>query len=979
MLARVHEMRRKEMVGVRKLLIIRAANQAIAMSIPLLASVVTFAVYSATGHSQDPAQIWTSISLLNLLRMPLMLLPNSLSTITDAFSALKRLTPVFVAEELPETFRIVEGEEMALVVKDAAFEWEAGVPDGDGKGKKGAKGKQGKSNKDKDDVKRQKDADADADAPTPDPPASLSHIDLAIPRGQLVAVVGPVGAGKSSLLQGLIGEMRKTRGEVRFGGSIGYCPQTAWVTSSTVRDNILFGQAFDEDRYWDVCRAACLLADLDMLPYGDATEVGEKGITLSGGQRQRVSIARTLYFNAEIVLMDDPLSAVDAHVGAHIFDHVINRALRDQGKTVVLVTHALHLLPQVDQILCLENGSIVERGSYAELMAANGSFARLSTEFGRVVDDAGVEAEADVEAEGGKKDALKKADDDKAMAIGLGAKAEKAKDKGLMQKDERTIGAVGGKVYLGFARAAKGQYTVPLLALTMVLMSGTQTMSQFWLVFWQSDKWGLSSDLFIGIYAVLGVLTAIFTFSMGVASVWLGTTSSRTLHKDAINRVLRAPQSWFDTVPLGAIQNRFAKDVDSLDNRLNDAMRMCLATLAQVAGAVITIAIVYPAFLGPVAFVLILYQLTSMFYRASARAIKRHDNVLRSALYAHFSESLAGLSSIRAFGEQARFTRVTEDRIDVENRAYFLTVVNQRWLAIRLDLMGAILTLCVAAIAVGTRATISSSQIGLILSTVISIQQAFSMIIRQSTEVENNLASAERLLHYGSQLPVEQPALIAATAPEPSWPSGGAVEFRGAVMRYRPELPPVLKGISVKVHPGEKVGVVGRTGAGKSSIMMTLFRICELDGGSILVDGVDIATLGLEQLRSKLAIIPQEATLFKGTVRTNLDPFGDHPDAVLWDALKRSWLVEREAGAAGAGQASRFSLDTAVEDEGANMSVGERSLVSLARALVKDSKIVVMDEATASVDVETDAKIQKTIRREFRDKTLLVIAHRLHT
>ncbi len=520
----------------------------------------------------------------------------------------------------------------------------------------------------------------------------------------------------------------------------------------------------------------------------------------------------------------------------------------------------------------------------------------------------------------------------------------------------------------------------------------------------QEDKWGLSSNLFIGIYAVLGVLTAVFTFSMGVSSVWLGTTSSRTLHKDAINRVLRAPQSWFDTVPLGAIQNRFAKDVDSLDNRLNDAMRMCLATLAQVAGAIITIAIVYPAFLGPVAFVLVLYQLTSMFYRASARAIKRHDNVLRSSLYAHFSESLAGMSSIRAFGEQGRFTKVTEDRIDIENRACpcsfrllkrmlleaaqltlpfgladLLTVINQRWLAIRLDLMGALLTLSVAAIAVGQRTQISSSKIGLILSTVISIQQAFSMIIRQSTEVENNLASAERLLHYGQNLPVEKPASIDATAPQPAWPSGGAVEFRGAVMRYRPELPDVLKGLDVRIAPGEKVGVVGRTGAGKSSVMMALFRVCELSGGAILVDGVDIATLGLEQLRSKLAIIPQEAMLFKGTIRTNLDPFGDHPDAVLWDALKRSWLVEREAGGEGAGQASRFSLDTAVEDEGANMSVGERSLVSLARALVKDSKIVVMDEATASVDVETDAKIQKTIRTEFRDKTLLVIAHRLIT
>jgi ABC-type multidrug transport system fused ATPase/permease subunit len=409
------------------------------------------------------------------------------------------------------------------------------------------------------------------------------------------------------------------------------------------------------------------------------------------------------------------------------------------------------------------------------------------------------------------------------------------------------------------------------------------------------------------------------------------------------------------------------------------------------------IAIVNQYFLIAVAVILLLYYKAAQFYRASAREIKRLDNILRSGLYAHFSESLSGLATIRAYGEHDRFLRLNEQKIDMENRAYLLTVFNQRWLGVRLDFFGALLAFAVAIISVSARHSISPSQIGLILSYIIAVQASFSWMVRQVAEVENDMTSTERLLHYANTLEQEAPMEIPATKPVKGWPSQGAIEFSNVVMSYRTGLPAVLKGLSLSVQAGEKIGIVGRTGAGKSSLMQALLRIVELTEGQIVMDGVDISKIGLSDLRQAIAIIPQEALLFNGTIRTNLDPFGVYNDQRLWDALRRAWLVDSPAMSTGATErtstsGNRFNLDTVIEDEGGNLSVGERSLVSLARALVKDSKVVVrlesflvnsaeglqvLDEATASVDYATDSKIQETIRTEFADKTLLCIAHRL--
>ncbi|KAJ8692856.1 hypothetical protein PTI98_010127 [Pleurotus ostreatus] len=977
-LQRLVDYRQKELSYIRSLLLVRSANNAVAMSLPVLASVLSFVTYSLSGHSLDPAIIFASLTLFNLLRLPLMFLPVAFSSIADAANATSRLYDVFEAETLEETQVTDPQLPYAIEVKNASFMWDSPPPD---------------------DAKSKKRPGLYAHVPTSTTSAGkaknddktifeMKDVNLTIPRGKLVAIVGAVGSGKTSLLQGIIGEMRRTSGTVTFGGSVGYCPQTAWIQNLTIRENICFGRPFEEERYWAAVRDACLEPDIDMLPYGDMTEVGEKGISLSGGQKQRVNIARAIYCNTDIQFFDDPLSALDAHVGKAVFQNVLQNTL--SGKTRILVTHALHFLPQVDYIFTVVDGRIAERGTYADLMENNGTFSKFVHEFGSQEEEK-KEVEAEEDAIDAEKDGNKKAR--KPDVIGASQ----------MQAEERNTGAISGQIYKDYAKAGNGAVVLPLLAFALVFLQGSNVMSSYWsssnrvflaeqqlsLGFGQEDQFNQSPGFYMGIYASLGISQALASFLMGSTFAMLTYFASQRLHKAAINRVLHAPMSFFDTTPLGRIMNRFSKDIDTIDNLLGDALRMLAGTSSSILGAIILISILLPWFLIGVFCILIVYYYAATFYRASARELKRLDAILRSTLYSHFSESLSGLPTIRAYGEADRFRQENEDRVDIENRAYWLTVTNQRWLGIRLDFLGALLTFVVGMLTVGTRFSISPAQTGVTLSYILSVQQAFGWLVRQSAEVENDMNSVERVVHYAKEIEQEAPHELPDRKPPAPWPSKGDVELKNVVLSYRPELPAVLKNVSMVVRGGEKIGIVGRTGAGKSSIMTALYRLVELTSGSIIIDGVDTSTVGLTDLRSGLAIIPQDPQQVSGTLRTNLDPFNLHDDARLWDALKRSYLVEsakRNSAAleddlpTGANTpTNRFTLDTPIEDEGSNLSVGQRSLVSLARALVKDTKVLILDEATASVDYETDRKIQDTIAHEFQDRTILCIAHRLRT
>ncbi|KAK0189837.1 ABC protein [Armillaria mellea] len=920
-------------------------HTAFAYSIPVLASTVAFVTYTGTTASFDAATIFASLSLFTLLRQPMMFLPRALSATADARNALERLADIFHADIMTETSFVVNPQQSpALKVIDATFEWElpSSIVEHDSTNSEGGTSTENVA----------------------DHLFRMSSINIEVPQKRLVAVVGRVGAGKSSLLQGLIGEMRKISGDISFRGPVAYCPQTAWIQNATLRDNILFGQPMDEPRYWGVVKRACLLPDLQMFPDGDLTEIGEKGINLSGGQKQRVNIARALYRDAEILLFDDPLSAVDAHVGKSLFHGAI-LPLVQEGKTVILVTHAVHFLSQCDYIYTLDDGCIVEQGTYQQLLADDGNFARLVTDFGGT--------NSSLESSNVGDDDLEDIKSKSAQASGKDAGKLEGR---LIVKERRTTGSLPWAVYRSYFAAGGGYITLSLVALAVILMQGSQILNSYTLIWWQTNAFHRPFSFYQVLYAGLSLSQALFALLLGISIDIMSSIISRNLHKRALWYVFHATMAFFDTTPIGRILGIFGKDIDSIDNQLPIAI-----TISSVMGAVILITVLEHYFIIIVFIIAFGYHYVASFYRASAREMKRLDATLRSVLYAHFSESLTGLPTIRAYREIPRFVNDNGFYIDLENRALILTVTNQRWLAVRLDALGATLVFCVAIFAVIGVSRISPAEIGLVLTYSTTLTQLCRTMTRQSAEVENYMNAVERVISYsdGEVVDQEAPYQMDTDKSTAQW-SHGSIQFRDVEMSYRPGMPRVLRGITLDIKGGEKIGIVGRTGAGKSSLILTLLRIVEYSG-EILIDGDDISKMGLKYLRSKMAIIPQDVR----TVRSTLDPFSIYDDSKLWDALKRSFLVDEHLSTVNnsiievKSRQNHITLDTVVESEGLNFSVGQRSLLSLARALVKDTRIVILDEATASVDVETDQKIQQTIQHQFRDRTLLCIAHRLRT
>lgn len=1017
----ISDIRRKEMGIIFRMQGLRNLILGFALSLTLFSSMATFLVLYRVGlNKRDPASIFSSISLFNVLTQQVIMLPMAIASGTDAYVGLTRVGEFLSAGEVDlEANRIeitddkvaarMQRENLAISVENASFEWETFEAENEDQNEDDKTKKDGKSQHAVLQHKLELENNESSTKSITDQSSmssatlekssfpGLQNIDFTIKKGEFVVVTGLIGSGKTSLLNALSGFMKRTGGDVNANGSLLMCGYP-WVQNATVKDNILFGLELNEQRYKDVVYACSLESDFEILPAGDKTEIGERGITLSGGQKARINLARAVYAQNDIILLDDVLSAVDARVGKHIMDNCILGLLKD--KTRVLATHQLSLIGSADRIIFLNGDGSIDMGDLETLKRNNLAFSNLMTYNSEVKDEEEKEEEADEEEADEKKlverqaTRVSQAPDEEAIHHDL---AEgNAADGKLHTQEDRAVNAISGDIYMKYFRAGSGFFggygILVFLGTTTILATFSLLFTNTWLSFWTADKFAGKSDRFyIGFYVMFTVLAFIFLITEFLGMLYMTNTASKNLNILAVKRVLHAPMAFMDTTPMGRILNRFTKDTDSLDNELGDQIRLLVYFSANICGILILCIIYLPYFAIAIPFLIIIFMSITDFYQGSAREIKRLEAVQRSFVYNNFNEALNGMNTIKAYKADTRFLTKNSNFINKMNEAYFITIANQRWLAIHLDMVASLIAMIVTFLCVFRVFNISASSVGLLLSYILQIAGTLSMLIRTLTQVENEMNSVERMCHYAYDLPGERPYLISETTPSPDWPQRGAISFDNVSLAYREGLPLVLKKLTMDIKASEKIGICGRTGAGKSSIMTALYRLSEMSEGKIEIDGVDISTLGLKSLRSKLSIIPQDPVLFKGSIRKNLDPFGEHPDDKLWDAMRRTGLIEDSKMKLVKNQVKdleneannenlyKFHLDQTVDDEGTNFSLGERQLIAFARALVRDSKILILDEATSSVDYETDNKIQQTIIKEFSHCTILCIAHRLKT
>ncbi|XP_043683572.1 multidrug resistance-associated protein 1 isoform X6 [Vespula pensylvanica] len=980
--------RRKEIQVLKEAAYLNAGTSFIWSCAPFLVSLVSFATYVLIDKNNvlDSETAFVSLSLFNILRFPLSMLPMMIGNIVQAYVSIKRINNFMNTEELdPNNVHHDQSELHPLIIENGSFTWDI----------------------------------ENSDKPI------LKNINMSIEQGQLVAVVGSVGSGKSSLISAFLGEMEKLNGRVNTKGSIAYVSQQAWIQNATLQDNVLFGKPLNKALYNRVIDACMLGPDLQMLPAGDQTEIGEKGINLSGGQKQRVALARAVYNESDIYFLDDPLSAVDAHVGKHIFENVVGPSGLLKKKTRVHITHDIVYLPEVDNIFVLKDGEITESGTYKQLMDKRGAFAEfLMQHLQEVHTDDGSDADlheikqqleskmgtqeiqekltrarsriSESQSESGSitdrrslNGSLKRQYSTESQQSGNYITGNSIKEKSplqpktgekLIEVEKAETGSVKWKVYSHYLKSIGWFLSISTIVMNAVFQSFS-IGSNIWLSAWSNDNMTsvdgtvvndeARRDMYLGVYGALGLGQATFVMLAQLALVIGCLRSSKMLHSELLFAILRSPVGFFDTTPSGRILNRFGKDIDIIDNVLPPNIRAWLFCLASVIATLFVISFSTPEFVSVIIPIGLIYYFIQRFYVATSRQLKRLESISRSPIYSHFSESVTGAQTIRAFGVQDRFIQESESKVDFNQVCYYPGIIANRWLAIRLEMVGNLIIFFAALFVVLGRNTISAGIVGLSVSYALQITQTLNWLVRMTSDVETNIVAVERIKEYG-ETPQEAPWVNPENVPPKEWPAEGHVEFKDYKVRYREGLDLILHGLTFSVKGGEKVGIVGRTGAGKSSLTLSLFRILEAASGKIIIDGIDIATLGLHDLRTKLTIIPQDPVLFSGTLRMNLDPFDQHTDDEVWRALERAHLKSFV-------QNLFNGLLHEVSEGGDNLSVGQRQLICLARALLRKTKVLVLDEATAAVDLETDDLIQRTIREDFKDCTVLTIAHRLNT
>ncbi|KAK0168435.1 hypothetical protein PV327_002235 [Microctonus hyperodae] len=821
---------------------------------------------------------------------------------------------------------------------------------------------------------------------------TLHSINIKIEPGQLVAIVGPVGSGKSSLMNVILKELTLSRGKMSSPDKIAYASQDPWLFSSSVVQNILFGRPMDQQKYNEIIDVCQLKRDLILLPYGDKTLVGERGAALSGGQRARINLARAVYADASLYLFDDPLSAVDAHVSKNIFDQCISKYLR--GRTRILVTHQIQFLRNVDKIIVLKDGGVEAEGTYEQLT-------NIGMNFGCALEEEIDEGQADkfsanvVHSRGNSQRRISH------RSI-TSTHSSLCNDKTIQQEEDEPVeieeikgtGNINNKVYLEYLKAF-GHWSITfsialLFIAAQLAASGCDWFLAYWIQFEERQNYKsnkndsitndstistanlndeiLSTNICIYILSGLTLLTVLLSFIRSIAFFSACMQASIRIHNNMFRKITRATMYFFNTTPSGRILNRFSKDMGAVDELLPVALINTLQLYFMDVSMLCIISISNPWLIIPTVVMAIIFYLLLIIYSSNNRDVKRLEGVARSPIYSHFSATLQGLTTVRSFKADKILIEEFDRHQDFHSGVWFIFLGMSQGFGIWLDLICVIYILLVTMsflIIQDDTSSVQGANVGLAITQSLGLIGMFQWLIKQNAEFQSQLTSMERVMDYAnleSEPPLES---LPDIKPPSNWPYKGTIEFKHVYLSYSPMESPVLKDLNFTIESRERIGIVGRTGAGKSSLISVLFRLAEVKG-DVEIDGVNISRIGLHDLRSNISIIPQEPFLFSGTLRKNIDPFQQYDDEVLWSALKEVELKE-------------LRLEDEINDGGSNLSVGQRQLICLARAIVKKNKILVLDEATANVDMRTDEFIQKTIRDKFSDCTVLTIAHRLNT
>ncbi|KAK9131039.1 hypothetical protein Sjap_011526 [Stephania japonica] len=797
---------------------------------------------------------------------------------------------------------------------------------------------------------------------------TLEAIDLEVRTGEKVAICGPVGSGKSSLLHAILGEIPKISGSVSVYGSIAYVSQTSWIQSGTVRDNILYGKPMEKIRYKKAINACALDKDIDSFDHGDLTEIGQRGLNLSGGQKQRIQLARAVYNDADIYLLDDPFSAVDAHTAAILFNDCVMDAL--QNKTVILVTHQVEFLTEANRILVMEGGRITQSGSYQDLLTEGMSFEQLVNAHKNAITMFDNENNVNWENKSQKEDQHSRlyakrenSDGDISVCGKVGTQ--------LTEDEEMEIGDVGWQTIKDYLVVSRGFLFFALSALTQCAFVAFQAASTYWLAIANQIP-QISSGVLIGVYTVISGFSAVFVYFRSYFAALLGLKASKSFFSGFTDSVFGAPMLFFDSTPIGRILTRASSDLSVLDNDIPYSIAFVIAAGVDIMATIgIMASVTWPVLIVAI-LVMVAVKYVQGYYLASARELIRINGTTKAPIMNYTSETSLGLVTIRAFAMKEKFFRNYLKLVDTDATLFFHSNATMEWLLLRVEALQNVTLIAAALLLVMLpHGSIATGFVGLSLSYALALTSSQAFLTRWYCNLANYIISVERIKQF-MHLQQEPPAIVDDKRPPPSWPSKGRIDLQDLKIKYRPNAPLVLKGITCTFKEGTRVGVVGRTGSGKTTLISAFFRLVEPASGSILIDGLDICSIGLRDLRLKLSIIPQEPTLFRGTVRTNMDPLGLYSDEQIWEALEKCQLKTTISSLPNL-------LDSYVSDEGENWSAGQRQLFCLGRVLLKRNRILILDEATASIDSATDATLQRVIREEFSNCTVITVAHRVPT